>query len=135
MRNSVQIDGFEKLDRKMRKLADAATARVKQRALDAGGEIIAGEARALVPVDSGQLRESIAVGERAVGFAASRSGDDLAVFVGPHSRDGFYGQFLEFGTVNMAARPWLRPAYDNSEGEVRSVMADILRGAVRDSVR
>lgn len=41
-----------------------------------------------------------------------------AVIVGPKARgktpDGFYARFLEFGTVKMAAQPFIEPAVNSS---------------------
>lgn len=37
--------------------------------------------------------------------------DEAAVAIGP-SKDFFYGWFLEFGTVKMAPKPFMRPAFD-----------------------
>lgn len=36
--------------------------------------------------------------------------------------DLFYGPFVEYGTVKMAARPFLRPAFDNGKGEAIQAM-------------
>ena len=33
------------------------------------------------------------------------------------SQDAFYARFVEFGTVKMAARPFLRPAFEAKKGE------------------
>lgn len=38
-----------------------------------------------------------------------------------------YGRFLELGTRHMAARPWLRRALREKEGEIRAIMAAPMR--------
>ena len=73
-------------------------------------EPIAEEARRLVPVESGDLRDSIAVSTEVAGYgAASRT-----VYVGPlragGSSDVFYAHFIEFGTATQRAQPFLAPA-------------------------
>lgn len=55
---------------------------------------------------TGRLQESIAVTKRASPF-------DLASEMGPRDqafRRAFYPAFLEFGTRNMAPRPFMRPS-------------------------
>ena len=48
-----------------------------------------------------------------------------AVAVGP-SRGTFYGGHLEFGTMKMAARPFARPAFDQtSEAMLQTIARDL----------
>ena len=37
-------------------------------------------------------------------------------------RDAFYGRFFEFGTPNMAAKPFLRPAFDAKKEEAVEIL-------------
>ena len=59
---------------------------------------IEGQAKAVVPVDTGNLKNSI----------QTESGDsDLTKYVGPHTD---YAVHVEYGTYKMRAQPYLRPA-------------------------
>jgi HK97 gp10 family phage protein len=40
--------------------------------------------------------------------------------------DAFWGHFLEFGTIKMAARPWFRPAFTSSISVAFDKIRDIL---------
>lgn len=62
------------------------------------GEIGVAEARRLVPVDSGQLRDSI-------GYTYRQSDKTLQLYADKH-----YAQWIEFGTSRSPAQPFLRPA-------------------------
>jgi HK97 gp10 family phage protein len=62
------------------------------------GQAVVAEARVLVPVDTGQLRDSI-------GFIYRQENMTLTVYA-----DKYYALWVELGTRNMAARPFLRPA-------------------------
>jgi len=89
--------------------------------------VIAAEARRLAPVDSGTLRDSIGVAATAAnggGLAIGRGG--VAVYVGPRGADAFYAHMVEFGTVDMAAHPFMRPAFDNVGREASRVIAETL---------
>lgn len=37
-----------------------------------------------------------------------------------------YGTFLEFGTIHMEPRPWLRPAMDRVAGRTSSILGEVL---------
>jgi HK97 gp10 family phage protein len=63
---------------------------------------------------------------------ASTKGDDLRAFVfverGTGAQyDAFYWRFLEYGTVKMGAKPFVRPGIDNSRGKVGDAMAAHIR--------
>lgn len=84
-------------------------------AIRAGSNIVRDEARRLVPVDTGNLKKSIAT--------IRRKGDKNTVqFSVTPSRggrnDGWYAHFLEFGTSKMSAKPFLRPALESKQDEV-----------------
>lgn len=44
-----------------------------------------------------------------------------------------YGAHLEFGTKNMAARPWLSTAVRETSKEVAKIFADAIRGNIKDA--
>ncbi len=62
------------------------------------GNIGIAEARRLVPVDTGQLRDSI-------GYTYRQSDKTLQLYA-----DKFYSTFVEFGSSRSPAQPFLRPA-------------------------
>jgi HK97 gp10 family phage protein len=51
-------------------------------------------------------------------------------------RDSFYWKFLEFGTNKMAARPFLRPAFEaNKEGAIEAIgksLDETIQAAARE---
>jgi HK97 gp10 family phage protein len=55
-----------------------------------------------------------------------RNGTAEAI-VGPR-REAFYAtQFVELGTSKMAARPWMRPAFESSQDSILREIANQLR--------
>ena len=62
----------------------------------------------LAPVDTGFLRSSITVGRPDGGSLGPR---DLAAQVGPEAA---YGGFVEFGTSNAGAQPYMTPAAEQT---------------------
>lgn len=93
-------------------------------------EILATEMRSRAPVDTGALRDSIEVVPPG---AKSASGE---VIVGGNGSQGetYYAMFLEFGTVLMPARPFMRPAADAASQRIARTLAASLREVPAASV-
>ncbi|HXV74403.1 MAG TPA: HK97-gp10 family putative phage morphogenesis protein [Sphingomonadales bacterium] len=79
------------------KVRDGARAGV-----EAGAEAIAAGARARVPVETGRLRESI-------GITAANASLNGAISAAVNAAAP-YARFVEFGTLQSPARPFLHPA-------------------------
>ena len=77
-------------------------------ALLAGAEAVAECARGMCPVDTGNLRGSI---------AAAQSGEGAAAYAGAG-----YAAYVEFGTYKSAAQPFLVPALAAAEDAVLSAV-------------
>jgi HK97 gp10 family phage protein len=144
----VSTSGFRDLERALAELPKATARNVLRRTLTKAGEPIAEKARQLVPVDSAQLKNSIAVSAKVknkVGnaeySAAMRAGLGKAaaaqamrdarrgaggsfaeMYVGPAARAGFYGHLVEFGTSKMPAQPFMRPAWDAMQNTALVIM-------------
>jgi HK97 gp10 family phage protein len=60
-------------------------------------------------------------------------GDDLTIAVGPEKRPDFvfWGTFLEFGTVKMSARAWLRPAFDHGVWDSLDILRTLLWASIK----
>lgn len=100
---------------------DKITAEVEKKAMDRlqkAGEMVADKARQKVPVDTGKLKETIRV---------TRLKDDpkldIRVYAGNREKGGaFYAHMVEFGTVKMPAKPFLRPALNQSKASIMEIM-------------
>ncbi len=75
------------------------------------------EARRIVPVRTGRLRASIRVGPDR---EAGRTGAAAATIIA----DAPYAGFVEFGTVRMSPRPYLRPAVNKYARKYRDDLID-----------
>jgi HK97 gp10 family phage protein len=113
---SLQLHGMQELLRQLEQVGSEAE-RVKKDALLAGAEVVQQAASERAPRDTGKLAENIVI---------SDIKEDGTVDIGP-DRDRFYGLFLEFGTSNMAARPFLQPAFEENKEQVQQKMADVIR--------
>lgn len=90
--SEVKINGLAELQRAL----DGLTAKIEQNivrgAVRAGAKVMADEAKALVPVDQGDLRDSIRVSVR-----ARRGVVTAKVTAG--NKKAFYANWVEFGTA------------------------------------
>ena len=123
---STQILGLKELNSALKELPARIAKNVLRGATSAGAAVIRVEAKAKAPVYTG----SVAKGHpppgtlrRAVYQKQIRELSSLVkqtfyvgVRIGKSARkkgvDAFYWKFVEFGTSNMAARPFLRPAFE-----------------------
>lgn len=137
------MTGFDGIDAKLKRLANAQRRQVQVRALRAGGEVIAEEARALVPVRYGVLRDSIGVSriKRGQNFSSGSGslGKGIEVWVGPQQgrdrlADGYYGHMIEWGTFRSAAHPFMTPAYEAKRDEAMDRIRDVLTAEVRAAI-
>lgn len=147
----VKIEGLAELDGTLgRLIAESSSATAKnalRRALTKAGQPVADRAKQLVAVDSGGLQRSIKVSGRlanpvgkpefaeamraGLGRAAAvaamrdaRRGSDrkttIEVYIGPGQQP--HAHLIEFGWSHGPARPYLRPAWEETRDQV---LADI----------
>lgn len=110
MRPKFRINGFKELERKLARMSRAFSERKNGQTMRDGAEIVLAEMQMLAPVLTGGLRDSLEIVD-----------DGGSVYVGPvKGGSGSRAHFLEFGTVNMPAQPFIRPAFDNTEGQVKT---------------
>ena len=110
-----QVQGFKEIEKVLKALPGRLAERELTNAVRAGANVIRKEARARAPrggVSSatsqkfGPLHKKI----RARRVKKTRRSVEFAINEG----SAFYGFFLEFGTKNIAPRPWITPAFDTS---------------------
>lgn len=132
MKMTIRVEGMQDIIERIRQIAQTTRRDVVVSALEAGGEVIAEEARRLVPVQTGNLRDSIGVATGGLNFSAvSLSKGNISVQIGPRQgpdepHNGFYGHMIEFGTYRIAPQPFMRPAFDRVSGEAAEVVAEHL---------
>ena len=83
-------------------------------AVRAGANVIRDEARRKVPIKTGTLKKSI------VSIQRKAQNGQITFSVTPSKgkpNDGWYAHFVEFGTSHSSAKPFLRPAFDQSNNE------------------
>jgi len=110
--SGIEVNGLDEVLKKLKKLPEKVQKRVLVGAVRAGAKPIIKEAKRLVPVRTGTLKKSIGVVKR-----RSKNKNLIHFTVTPRKKKGgWYAHYVEFGTLKMSARPFMRPAYEK-EGE------------------
>ncbi len=113
---SVKLLGAKELDRKLRKLEPKIGKKVIKGALREAAKMILKVAKQKVPVDTGALKKDLKV--RAMKRKKGRYGVLIGTAAGWGKGKTFYGAYLEFGTSKRPAKPFLRPAFDETKEAV-----------------
>ena len=117
------LKGDKELKRKLKQLGTVLVAHVLEEAALAAAEPIKKQAEANAPRKTGTLAKDIhvEVGEKSIG--------KVEVKIGP-GKKGFYGKFVELGTVKSPPHPFLRPAVKQKKKEAFQEFSDVIRTAL-----
>ena len=136
MADACTVTGVDDLCATLRDMGTVAVRKALRTSLNYSGSQIQEAAIARAPIaevgtkehPAGQLKADI---RRYVTIDSSGKG---VCAVGP-SKHSFYGSFAEFGTSKEKARPWLRPAFDESVGTAQDVFMQVFNAYLEDYAR
>jgi HK97 gp10 family phage protein len=115
----LKLEGIEDLIAEVEKLG-AKGSRIENQALREAGEIVRQAIKQEAPQRTGTLKKSIET-------SGVKTKDGVKhVEVGP-DKEGWYGKFVEFGTVKMKANPFMARGYENSKDREVDKIAEELR--------
>ena len=129
MTASFKLTGTRELEKALADLGRATGRNTARRALKKSAQIVADEAQILVPVDQGELMDSIKVSPKAKRNRTAKG--EVEMFVGPTV---YYGHFVEFGTVKQSAQPYMRPAWESNKGKVLDDLGENLWAEIDRSI-
>lgn len=114
---TVKIEGLSELKSAFERLPRATGKSVMRKVLMARARPIAASARSLVPVESGELRDSI-VASTKLSKSQAREAKETASYVEVYVGAGPlpHAHLVEFGSVNNQPQPYMRPAWDGAKG-------------------
>lgn len=145
MANELHVSGLSELDKLLKELPARIEGNIMRGAMRAGAKVFADRAKQMVPVKSGQLRDSIKVSTR------SKRGR-VSATVRAGGKKAFYAHMVEFGTARhfikprkrkslffaglarevvdhpgASPKPFMRPALDGGQVEAVNAAADYIR--------
>lgn len=137
MTMKMQVTGFDDLQAMLVSLGSVARQdNALKRAMTTALEPTAMLAVQMAPKRSGNLARSIIISDTAKG--AAKNPDAVTMYLGASYRKGARGRhahLLEFGTVKMAPRPFLRPAWDQDGDAMLQRLAGELRTQIAAAVK
>lgn len=135
---TVEVKGLRELREKMRQLSTKVATKVAVSATGAAARVIKKKAVTNITsnpsIDTGSLRASV-ITKKVPKSQAQVTSEHIVTVRGrgkPYNKKGQkinrapHAHLVEFGTVNMPAEPFLRPAFDNGKTEALNAMVDRL---------
>ncbi len=116
---SLEIEGVDNVLKKLEELG-AKGRRMENTALRRAGNRVKDAIQDETPVSTGNLKRSIAVSNVRTKDGAKH------VEVGPN-KDGWYGRFVEFGTVHIKANPFMSRGYEKSKEDAVRIIQEELK--------
>lgn len=136
-RQRVDLAGADDLLGALKRMTEDVGGEHLRAATEAGAELVVNVARQLAPrSDDGSHGNP--PGYMAAGIHSERqwtSRQDKAETRVGWSKDGWYGQLQETGTVHQPAQAHMRPALDETKGDVIDEIADTLRDRIFRGLR
>lgn len=134
-RIGAEIIGGKELEAALKQLPKATAKNVLRRALRNAAKPTVTAAKQMVPVGpTGNLKVSLTVGARFYKRGAKTPGT-VEIFIGATTPKGYHAHLIEFGTVKMSARPFMRPAWDSTKDAVLASISEELWKSLAKSAR
>jgi HK97 gp10 family phage protein len=147
---TVTVTGLEQLGRALKAFPEVIAKKYLRRATYTAAAVIEADAISRAPVNTGALRDHIAIFKRAsddnsahyaIGIRGIRLNRKMKKVLRIIRRqngggrtqvegDVFYWRFVEFGTSKMSARPFLRPAFESQKMNAIEVFKTTLADGV-----
>ena len=140
MADRFAVKGLRELGLAMQALSADMAGKVARQATAAGAGVVRKAARDAAPVDTGNLkaavvmkrlpkRETNLTEEYVVTVRKGKKSDAVKGRAGRgrQGKDAYYARFVEFGTVKLPARPFMRPALENNTQKATDAVASRLK--------
>lgn len=133
------VQGISALNKKLTVTIPAKVEATTRKAMEKSAQELVDMMKRLVPVDSGDLRDSIGWtwGDAPKGSftilkasgGAAYSGLRIVVYAG--NREAFYARWQEFGTQKQAAQPFFFPSYRTLRRRIKSRITREMKKAIQ----
>lgn len=131
---TVKFQGARELEKAMMELKTATAKRVARKVLKNALEPVRDRAEALAPEAEGDLAASISISSKA--RRRRQQQGRVEVYVGVPTSQGQVGSNQEYGNINHAAQPFMRPAWQPLRFKVlddvgTNMMIEVKKSAAR----
>jgi HK97 gp10 family phage protein len=111
----VSMSGMDELMQKLEEMGNKA-GKIQNEALKKAAETVLDSAKEKVPVDTGKLKDTLDMST-----VKTKNGEkyiEVGITKGDNS-EIFYGKFIEWGTSQRPATPYLQPAYEENQNKIK----------------
>lgn len=139
---NLDFSGLDEIARDLETLSRAENNKVLRDATRAGAEVLREEVIQRAPERSGKLKKNVVVltqksrrrGEISSGVHIRgrnmRTGNSDNSMKASDPKNAFYWRFVELGTVNMPAHPFVRPAFDTRQEQAAQAAMERMNRAI-----
>ena len=134
MAEVIKIDGLRAVSAALQKLGDNVAKSVLRGGVSAAAKVVRDETKRRAPVDTGRLKRAVAFGRAR--WECEKGREVANVFVRQAKNgaagqkrveaygkfDAYYGRWVEFGTSDTPAQPFMRPAWDATKASALEAM-------------
>ena len=119
----VSLSGMDELMKKLEEMGNKA-GKIQNTALSKAAETVLDAAKDKVPVNTGKLKDTLGIGKIKTKDGAKYI--EVGINKGDTS-DIFYGKFIEWGTSQRPATPYLQPAFEENINKVQEIIKQELK--------
>lgn len=139
---NLDFSGLDEIARDLETLSRAENNKVLRDATRAGAEVLREEVIQRAPERTGKMKKNVVIltqksrrrGEISSGVHIRgrnlRTGNSDNSMKASDPRNAFYWRFVELGTVNMPAHPFVRPAFDTRQEQAAQVAMERMNRAI-----
>lgn len=127
---TISLSGWGELEQALKEIGPRAARKVGGKAMKEAADIIVEQAKAYVPVDTGDLEEGI--------ISISIRSDVLKEIkrqIGFKTGVSWRAHFIEYGTVKMRPQPFMRPALDARAEASIAIMGEVMWEGIEDEAK
>lgn len=134
----ITLLGAAELQQQFKLLPLKVQKKILRQGMRKSGKLVRDEARRLVPVDTGALKQSLKVraapGKRGTFGIRIMTGERSELGIDPDAQ-GYYPAAVEFGTKTQPAQSYLRAAADAKREEVFALMRESVNAGIREAIK
>lgn len=139
---NLDFSGLDEIARDLETLSRAENNKVLRDATRAGAEVLREEVIQRAPERTGKMKKNVVIltqkarrrGEISSGVhirgVNPRTGNSDNTMKTNNPRNAFYWRFVELGTVNMPAHPFVRPAFDTRQEQAAQAAMERMNRAI-----
>ncbi|ELY4440478.1 HK97 gp10 family phage protein [Cronobacter dublinensis] len=139
---NLDFSGLDEIAQDLESLSRAENNKVLRDATRAGAEVLREEVIQRAPERTGKMKKNVVIltqkarrrGEISSGVhirgVNPRTGNSDNTMKANNPRNAFYWRFVELGTVNMPAHPFVRPAFDTRQEQAAQVAMERMNRAI-----